>query len=137
LTANALNAAFGHLLNDPSADYDGPVLGDIGGYREKILDEIGSVTTDVLTQLAAPGPPLRGRSGANPTPPTTGFGIAPAAMIETNTTLNLAAASVDDNPNSNSNVPTAIAGVAMSLAFSLGGLQFLSQRRAVKLPPPR
>jgi len=45
-TITALNNILGWLMNNPAADYRGPVLGDIGGYRGKIMDDIGVALAD-------------------------------------------------------------------------------------------
>ncbi len=45
-TVRELNTILGWLLNNPSADYHGPVLGDLGGYRGKIMDDLGQTLAD-------------------------------------------------------------------------------------------
>ncbi len=59
-TASVLNEAIGWLLNNPDPGYRGPVLGDLGGHRGKILDEIGQALTDTLAGYRGPAPAPRG-----------------------------------------------------------------------------
>ncbi len=59
-TASVLNEAIGWLLNNPDPGYRGPVLGDLGGHRGKILDEIGQALTDTLADYRGPAPAPRG-----------------------------------------------------------------------------
>jgi hypothetical protein len=49
--ANLTNA-LSQLENNPSRDYRGPVLGDIGGYRAKIIDGLNQALADTLAGIA-------------------------------------------------------------------------------------
>jgi hypothetical protein len=54
ITANTLgnlNSALELLTNNSAPSYQGPVLGDLGGHRGKIMDAIGDALTDTLAAL--------------------------------------------------------------------------------------
>ena len=50
---NALNDAIRALMNIPESDYRGPYLGDINGYRGKILRETTTAANAVVSGLKA------------------------------------------------------------------------------------
>jgi hypothetical protein len=99
---DALNVALNEFVNNHESNFHGPVFGDFGGYRLKIMNDIGQTSADVLAAIAYTDPDNKDKK------------VAPTA----------------DAPISA--FPTAIAGLALSLAFSLGGLHFISKRRTAK-----
>jgi len=48
---NNLNAALKFLINNSASDYHGPVLGDIGGIREKIIADIVKTGSDIRSAM--------------------------------------------------------------------------------------
>ncbi len=50
-TLSYLNSALESLMNNPAPDYRGPVLGDLGGHRGKIMDGIGVALNDALAAI--------------------------------------------------------------------------------------
>jgi hypothetical protein len=53
----ALNTALGQLLNDPAPAAKTPVLGDLGGHRQKIMAALGRANDGVLALIRAANPP--------------------------------------------------------------------------------
>ncbi len=47
LAVDTLNVALAALVNDPAPDYRGPILGDLGGHRSKIIADIAQVGADL------------------------------------------------------------------------------------------
>ncbi len=71
-TISSLNTIVGWLLNNPAPDYHGPVLGDLGGYRAKILDDLGRALADTLAGIdfvTANGPPADASPVTKPAAP--------------------------------------------------------------------
>jgi len=66
-TANSLNTALGWLLNHSDPNYRGPVLGDLGGYRAKIMDDLGQALEHTLAGVAYSG--IANVPGQNPPAP--------------------------------------------------------------------
>jgi hypothetical protein len=48
-----LNTALNQLLNNPDPAYRGPVLGSLGGYREKIMSDIGAASAALFVGIKA------------------------------------------------------------------------------------
>jgi hypothetical protein len=92
---DALNAALNEFMNPTSSSYHGPVMGDLGGFRQKIMDDIVQTNTDVLAGIN-----YANGSGVPATP-------APAAQP------NKAGVTEDDSGNG-ARLPSAIAGLALS-----------------------
>jgi hypothetical protein len=70
-TLRDLNETLGWLLNQPAPDHRGPVLGDIGGFRDKIMDDLGQALTDTLAGIAftvANDPNAKNNFSNNPPP---------------------------------------------------------------------
>jgi len=53
----ALNIALGNFLNNPDPAAKTPMLGDLGGRREKIMAAIGRANDDVLALIRSTAPP--------------------------------------------------------------------------------
>jgi hypothetical protein len=110
---DALNAALNEFINPTTSGYHGPVMGDLGGFRPKIMDDISQANTDVLAGIN-----YANGSGVPATP-------APAAQPTK------AAVTEDDN-GQDPRLSSAIAGLALSAALSLGGLHVFSRKKLEK-----
>lgn len=68
-----LNLALNEFLNNPAPDYRGPVIGELGGFREKIMADIGSATAAVRAGIRAASSTananLRGPAATQPSAP--------------------------------------------------------------------
>ncbi|HTB62804.1 MAG TPA: hypothetical protein VK737_04370 [Opitutales bacterium] len=111
---DSLNAALNELLNSSATSSQPPILGDLGGYRKKLLDDINQANTDVLAGIAT-------GNGQTVTPP-----MPPAPATST--------ATPDKSlPTQASNTPTPansiVASVALSLGLSLGGLRLFARKK--------
>ncbi len=111
---DALNAALNEFMNPAGSDYHGPVMGDLGGFRQKIMDDLVQANTDVLA----------GINYAN------GSGVPPATPAPAAQPIK-AAVSADDN-GTDPRLSSAIAGLALSVALSLGGLHVFSRNKLAK-----
>ncbi len=115
--ANALNAALNQLINNPATDYKGPILGDLGGSRAKIMTDIAGAATKVSSaiQHAAEVEAKRRQNPNSKTGGTLQFGqeSAPTSAIGPEKAW-----------------PNIFASTALSLAFSLGGLHYFDRRRS-------
>jgi hypothetical protein len=60
---DSLNAATNQLINNPAPNYHGPVLGDIGGSRAKIIADISKTGSDILAAINSANPTPTGRRG--------------------------------------------------------------------------
>ena len=82
-----LNTALGQFLNNPAPDAHTPVIGELGGFREKIKADIGRAAGDVLAIIRASNPAnpvnpaARRADGALPPAPAP----SPSAAAETKT----------------------------------------------------
>jgi hypothetical protein len=107
----SLQHALGYLVNSPNADDHRPVLGEIGGSRAKIVQDIAQAGAELSEGVDQWNTSVGGD------------GIIPLSA-----TAPVAEADVL------SPVPTAIAGIALSAAISLGGLHFSSRQRRASVP---
>jgi hypothetical protein len=122
----SINGMLVWLQNNTTSGFHGTALGDIGGYRGKILDDLGQTLADIQAGIdftaqdpTAPVPatlPTRRGPAAtiNRTP-------APGAMLESRP-----APTTDPSPLPG---PAGLAGLALSLGASLGGLAFLARKK--------
>jgi hypothetical protein len=100
----SLTAALRNLVNNPAPDYHGPVLGDLGGNRAKIIADLARAGADL--------------SAAAEYSYYYSNGILPAT---------LKSAMAD---NSSAHSVSIFASIAMSLGLSLGGLRFFARKKS-------
>jgi hypothetical protein len=115
LTAlDALNAALNEFMNPVGSSYHGPIMGDLGGFRQTIMADISQANADVLG----------GINYAN------GSGVpAVPAPASTSAPTPKPTADTEDDHGNDPRLPSAIVGLALSAALSLGGLHVFSRKK--------
>ncbi len=128
---DSLNAALNEFIIPTAPDYKGPIMGDFGGIRAKIIADLERANTNVLAGINYANGVIR-----NPAPSAA---TAPAATTPTTPA---------PNPPADAKAPTAdaltpagtrtgsaasvFASLALSLGLTLGGLHYFSRPRRIK-----
>ncbi len=108
----ALNLALVEFLNNPGRSYHGPVIGDLGGFRAKIMTDINQASAALVAGA------LVAEKNAEQPPPPPPAGAMPSAGPRTSS-------------RAPGEWPSVLASVSLSVGLALGGLHFFASKRRI------